>query len=226
LQPGEFEMRTSILRTALSCVLVVVLPASMWAADSGAAMLYTNGTAWINGASVPKSSAVFSGDLVQTRADSVANIKAVGSMLLVLPDSLVEFQANAIKLEHGRITITTSKSMATQVGTLKIAPASSNWTEFEVTDTDGSVHIAARKGDLTLTDASGTTTLAQGQETTREETSAKKKRDQGGAGAAPAAAGGVLDTALAVGIGAGVAAGLLVWALGINSDDAVTPSMP
>jgi hypothetical protein len=82
----------------------------MWAADSGPAMLYINGTAWINGASVPKSSAVFSADLVQTKTDSVANIKSVGSTLLVLPDSLVEFQANAIKLEHGRVTITTSKT--------------------------------------------------------------------------------------------------------------------
>ena len=219
-------MRTSFVRTFVSCVLVAVLPASLWAADSGAAMLYTNGTAWINGASVPKSSAVFSGDLVQTRADSVANIKAVGSTLLVLPDSLVEFQASAIKLEHGRVTITTSKSMATQVGTLKIVPASTNWTEFEVTDTDGSVHIAARKGDLTLTDSTGTTTLAQGQETTRDETSSKKKRDQGGAGAAPAAGGGVLDSPLAVGIGAGVATALGVWAIGFNSDDDVSEDKP
>jgi hypothetical protein len=219
-------MRTSIVRTVLSCVLVVVLPTSMWAADSGAAMLYTNGTAWINGASVPKSSAVFSGDLVQTRADSIANIKAVGSTLLVLPDSLVEFQANVIRLEHGRVTITTSKNMATQVGSLKIAPASTNWTEFEVTDTDGSVHIAARKGDLTLTDAAGTTTLAQGQETTREETSSKRKRDQGGAGAAPAAGGGILDSPLAVGIGSGVAAALGVWAIGFNSDDPESPEKP
>jgi hypothetical protein len=116
--------------------------------------------------------------------------------------------------------------MATQVGNLKIVPASTNWTEFEVTDTDGSVHIAARKGDLTLTDPTGTTTLAQGQETTREETSAKKKRDQGGVGAAPAAGGGVLDSPLAVGIGSGVAAALGVWAIGFNSDDPASSDKP
>jgi len=53
----------------------------------------------------------------------------------------------------------------------------------------------ARKGDLTVSDGRGTTTLAQGQETTRDEEPAKdknKKRKQAGGGSAPAAAGGVL----------------------------------
>jgi len=72
-------MRTLTLRAVLSCMLIVLLPASMFAADSTAAMLYINGTAWLNGSSVPKSSAIFSGDLVQTRSDSVASIKAPGN---------------------------------------------------------------------------------------------------------------------------------------------------
>jgi hypothetical protein len=218
-------MRASILHTLLCCVMAAVLPASMLAADSGAAMLYTNGTAWINGASVPKSSAVFAGDLIQTRSDSIANIRSVGSTMLVLPDSLVEFQGSAIKLEHGRLTITTSKRMATRVGSLKIAPASDSWTEFEVGDTDGTVKIAARKGNLILADNNGTTTLAEGQETTRDETSQSGKKKQGG-GAVPSAAGGVLDSPLAVGIAAGVGGGLGLWAIGFNSDDAASPSKP
>ena len=52
-------MRTLTLRAVLSCMLIVLLPASMFAADSTAAMLYINGTAWLNGSSVPKSSAIF-----------------------------------------------------------------------------------------------------------------------------------------------------------------------
>jgi len=62
-------MRSSIVRAVLSWLLVVVLPASMFAADSSAAMLYSNGTAWINGGYVPKAQALFSGDLVQTKTD-------------------------------------------------------------------------------------------------------------------------------------------------------------
>jgi hypothetical protein len=198
-------MRNSTLRAAiLSCVLMSVLPASMFAADANAAMLYTNGTAWINGGTVPKSSAIFSGDLVQTKADSVASIKAPGTNVLVSSDSLVQFQGDAVKLEHGGMNVGTSKSVAARIGGLRVVPASASWTEFEVRDTDSAIKIVARKGDLTLIDADGTTTLPQGQETTRDETQEKgeKKRDRG-TGAMPAAGGGILDSPVAIAIGAG-----------------------
>ena len=80
---------------------------------------------------------------------------------------------------------------------MRVSPASNAWTEFNVTDTDGTVRIAARKGDLTITDDSGTVTLAQGQETTRDEQSDQsadnknnKKNKKRAAGAVPAAGGG------------------------------------
>jgi hypothetical protein len=126
----------------------------MLAADSSAATLYTNGTAWINGGNVPKSSAIFSGDLVQTKTDSVASIKAPGTSVLIFSDSLVHYQGTAVKLEHGSGNVGISKSMAAQVGGLKVEPAArSSWTEFEVRDTDGAVRIIARKGDLRLSKA-------------------------------------------------------------------------
>jgi hypothetical protein len=208
-------------------MLIVLLPASMFAADSTAAMLYIIGTAWLNGSSVPKSSAIFSGDLVQTRSDSVASIKAPGTSVLVLSDSLVQFKGAAVKLEHGSMNVGTSKNMTAQVGGLNVAPASASWPEFEVRDTDGAVKIIARKGDLTLTDASGTTTLPQGQETTRDETSEKdkKKRDRGPGGAAPAAGGGILDSPIAIGVGLGTVGVLAGWAL-IQGDDPVSPKVP
>ncbi len=86
---------------------------------------------------------------------------------------------------------------------------SNAWTEFKVIDTDGTVRISARKGDLTITDGNGTATLAQGQETTREETSdSDKKKKRRGGGAAPAAGGGALNSPIAIGIGAGAIIGL------------------
>ena len=67
-------MRPSKLRNIFCWMLLAVMPASLLGADSGAAMLYANGTAWINGTSVPRSSALFPGDLVQTRPDAVVHI--------------------------------------------------------------------------------------------------------------------------------------------------------
>jgi hypothetical protein len=105
------------------------------------------------------------------------------------------------------------------------------WTEFEVRDVDGRVHIAARKGDLTINDETGTTTLAQGEQTTREDSASqtdtdnnKKKKKKKGAAAAPAAAeGGVFNSPIAVGIGGAAILGGAVWVL-VQSDDPASPS--
>lgn len=203
----------------LAWILAVMLPASMMAADSAAAILYASGTAWINGNSVPKSSAIFVGDLVQTKSDSVANIKTAGSDVIVVADSLVQLKMNAVGLEHGSVTVRTSKSMAAQVGGLTITPAAAAWTVFDVTDTDSMIHILARSGDLVLNDG---TALPQGQETTREESSKKKRK---GAGATPPAAGGILNTPIAIGAGVGGIAGLTIWVL-LQGDDPLSPSSP
>jgi hypothetical protein len=212
----------------VSCVLLLIVPASLFAADNGAAMLYADGAAWLNGAHVPKSSAIFAGDLVQTRSDSAANIHAPGSSITVLGDSLVQFEGTSLKVEHGGVSVSTSKGIGTTAGDVRVAPVSNAWTEFNVTDIDGTVRIAARKGDLTITDDSGTVTLAQGQETTRDEQSDqndKKKKDKKRAGAAPAAGGGVLNSTVAVGVGLAAVGGVTAWVL-LHSDNPVSPATP
>lgn len=220
----------------LSCMLVAILPASLFAADTSVAMLYSHGTALLNGTNVVRSSAIFSGDLVQTSADSVANINAAGSSVLVLNESLVQYENGAIKLEHGGVTISTSKLLATRAGGVTVTPRASVWTEFEVRDVDGKVEIAARKGDLTISDSKGTTTLAQGQQTTHDESPSQddsqaqsnksKKKRKGGADAPMAgASGGILNSPVAIGIAGGIIIGGTAWVLS-KSDDPVSPAKP
>ena len=231
-------MGMSAFRRMVSCVLLLGFPVSLFAADSGAAMLYTHGAAWLNGAHVPASSAIFTGDLVQTRSDSGANINAPGSSITVLGDSLVQFEGSSLKVEHGSVDVATSKGVATTAGDVRVAPASNAWTEFNVTDVDGTVKIAANKGDLLVTDDNGTVTLPQGQQTTRDEQSDqsdkstdtdtnkdKKKKKKRAAGAAPAAGGGVLSSPVAVGIGAAAIGGVTIWVLTRN-DNPVSPATP
>jgi hypothetical protein len=225
-------MGMSAFRKMVSCVLLCIVPASLFAADSGAAMLYANGAAWLNGSHVPSSSAIFAGDLVQTRSDSAANIHEPGSSITVLGDSLVQFEGASLKVEHGGVSVATSKSVATLAGDVRVAPVSNAWTEFSVTDTDGTVRIAARKGDLNVTDANGAlTVLAQGQQTTLDDqsdqgsTKDKKKDRRRAAGAVPAAGGGVLNSPLAVGIGAAAIGGVTIWVL-TRSSNPVSPATP
>ena len=209
----------------VSGLLLAVFPVSLFAAEQPSAMLYSHGPALLNGSTIPRSSAIFSGDLVQTNKDSVANINATGSTVLILNDSLVQYEGNSVNLEHGGVTVSTSRSLATHAGSVTVSPAASAWTEFEVRDVDGRVRIIARKGDLTISDDTGTSTLAQGQETTRDEESQNdrnKKRRQAGGGTAPAAAGGILDSPVAIGIGTGAILGVAAWAL-IQGDEPASP---
>ncbi|MGA2346200.1 MAG: hypothetical protein ABSF93_09355 [Candidatus Sulfotelmatobacter sp.] len=230
-------MGKSAFRGMVSCVLMILFPGSLFAADSNAAMLYTNGAAWVNGVHVPRSaSAIFSGDLLQTRSDSVANINQPGSSITVLSDSLVQFQGVSVDIEHGGVTVSTSKEIAATAGDVKVTPASNAWTEFNVIDIDGTVRIFARKGALTIDDGKNVVTLAQGQDTTRAETTdnadndkpkdGKKKKDRKRmAGAIPAAGGGILSSPYAVGIAGGAVIGLTTWVL-IKSDNPASPTKP
>jgi hypothetical protein len=183
--------------------------------ELASAMLYTNGSAWLNGSAVPRSAAVFAGDMLQTRADTTANIQAAGSNVMVLADSLVKFQGPSVEIEHGSVRVTTSRGLATQAGDVTVKPAANSWTEYQVTDVDGRVQIAANKGDLMIQDDQGTTTIQQGQQTTRDDTSdeqkKKKKRRRSGQGAATAAGGGIMSSNAAVYTGIGIAGGVGIW---------------
>src|ERR1700682_3085846 len=200
-------MSQSALRSAVCCLLAILFPAQvMLAGEEASAMLYTNGAAWLNGSEVPKSAAVFSGDMLQTRSDSAASIQSVGSNVMVKADSLGKFEGLAVELEHGAVRGTTSRGLAARAGDVTVKPAANTWTEFQVTDVDGRVQIAANKGDLTVQDDKGTTTVTQGQQTTRDDTTdteKKKKKRRHGAGAATAAGGGIMSSTPGVAGGLG-----------------------
>jgi len=208
-------MRLSRARRIVCGILIVLVPASMWATDQGPAMLYAKGAAWINGSAVPRTSAVFPGDMVQTRSDSMANINASGSNVVVLADSLVKFDGSAVSLEHGGMTVATANGMSARSGEVTVVPASTGWTEFEIKQgTDGTVQVVAQKGDVNVSDGAGTSTVPQGHQAMVDDSQAKrKKKRRKGGGAIPAGDSGVLDSPIVTYAGAGVVGGLLTWVL-------------
>jgi len=221
-------MSQTAFRSALSIVLALLLPGQLLATDSASAMLYANGAAWVNGSSVPKSAAVFAGDMVQTRPDSTANITARGSSVMVLADSLVKFQGPGVEIEHGSVRVSTARGLETHAGEVTVKPAGNSWTEFQVTDVDGTVRIVASKGDVTVQDQQGTTTVQEGQQTTRDDTSnpeQKRKRKKRGAGAATAAGGGILSSSTAIYTGIAIVGGITTWVL-LQNDDPLSPACP
>ena len=214
---------TPMFRKLICWMMLGVFPGSLMAADSGAAMLHAKGTAWLNGSTVPRTSAIFPGDMVQTQPNSIVNINASGSNVMIFSDSLIKFEGDTVSVEHGSVSVATSKGMATRAGNVMIAPTSSAWTEFDVTDIDGRVQVIARKGDVSISGDGQTNTLPQGQQTTRDESENKKKDKR--RGAATPAQGGVLDSPWAIGIGAAGVGGLLIWVL-LEDQEPFSPAVP
>ncbi|HXM22909.1 MAG TPA: hypothetical protein VN948_16740 [Terriglobales bacterium] len=201
-----------MLRNVICWMLIAVTPASLVAADadSGAAMLYGRGPVWLNGKPLPRSSAVFPGDLIQTQPESLATLDASGSGVIVLPDSLVKFEANAVSLEHGGVSVATSKGMVAIAREITITPASNTWTEFEVADANGTVQVVASKGEVNVNCGKGTATLSEGEQATRDESGNCKKRRKGGA---PVQRDGILLTDPDLQAGALIIGGALVCLL-------------
>lgn len=216
-----------VFRSALCCLLTAVFPLQMMAGESASAMLYTSGSAWVNGTTVPKTAALFSGDLLQTRSDSTASIQSNGSSVMVMADSLVKFDGPAVEIEHGGVRVTTSRGMAARAGEVTVKPVGASWTEFQVVDVDGHVQIAANKGDVTVQDSQGTTTVAQGQQTTRDDTSdnEKNKKRRRRAGAAIAAKGGIMSSPWALAAAGGAIGGVGIW-VWLRDSQPVSPYCP
>jgi len=194
-------------------MLIAVTPAALIAADSGAAMLYGRGSAvWLNGRPLPRSSAVFPGDLIQTQAESLATLDAFGSGVIVFPDSLIKFEKNAVSLEHGGINVATSHRMVALAGEITVTPVADAWTEFEVVDESGTVQVAATKGDVNVNCGKSHATLSEGEQATRDESGNCKKRKRRGGAPIPGS-GSMLANRYVLGgsvIGAGVIVCLLL----------------
>jgi hypothetical protein len=173
-------MSVSILRNVICIMLSVTFPLSLIAADTGAAVLHTNGGVWINGGEATNSTAVVPGDLLETKAGSVANLDADGSAILIQPESIVKFNGTSLTLEHGSVSVGTSKSLSVQVDCIRVVPVSNEWTQYDVTDVNGTVQAAARKKDVNIqltatvrkpspaSSATQSATVREGEQATRE----------------------------------------------------------
>jgi hypothetical protein len=137
-------------------MLVVLCPLSSLAGDKGAAvgqsaLVHSKGGVWVNGSEVADSTAVFPGDLLETKPGAVANLDAEGSSVLIQPESVVKFQGNSLSLEHGGVSVETSTAMSVQVNCIKVEPTSSERTQYDTADLNGTVKVAARKDDVNIT---------------------------------------------------------------------------
>jgi hypothetical protein len=162
-------------------MMIIVLPASLMAQSSGAAILHSEGGVWLNHNLAPTSSAIFPNDLIQTAKGTQAKIDAGGSAVTVQPDTIVEFDGDELLLDHGGLQVITSRALRVRVNCVTVTPVLLEWTRYDITDTDGKVHVAANQDDVKIhySGAAGAqhskqpapsdATVHQGEEATREE---------------------------------------------------------
>ncbi len=135
----------------LVCVgMIAILPESLMADDSAAAILHSTGGVRLNGNPAPPSSALFPDDLVQTPSHSEATINAAGSTVMVISDTVVQFEGSELHLDHGTLQVSTSRQLRVRVGCLTVVPVNPAWTQYDVTDVDGRVTVAARSSDVNI----------------------------------------------------------------------------
>lgn len=117
---------------------------------AAAAILHTQGGVWVNGYEATDSSAVFSGDLVETKPGSPANLTLDGATVLIQPESVARLQTNLLELDHGGVSVGTSKSFKVKVNCITVTPVINEWTQYEVSNVNGNVQVAARKNDVNV----------------------------------------------------------------------------
>lgn len=133
--------------------MIALFPLSAMAADSGAAVVHSKGGVWVNGAEAMDSTSVFPGDVLETRPGFVANLDAEGTSVLIQAESIVKFQGNSLLLEHGSVRVGTSTSFVVHVQCLRVEPITNDRTQYDVTDTSGTVDVAALKSDVKVSES-------------------------------------------------------------------------
>lgn len=118
--------------------------------QAASAILHTDGGVWVNGYEAHDSSAIFPGDLVETKPNASANLVLDGSTVLLAPETVGKFQGDSFELDHGVISVVTTKSFKLRVNCIRVMPATNEWTQYVVSDLNGSVQVSAKKLDVNV----------------------------------------------------------------------------
>jgi hypothetical protein len=124
------------------------LPVQGEEGQTGAAILHTQGGVWINGYEARDASAVFPGDVLETKQGSSANLSVDGATVLIQPETVGKLQTNLLELDHGGVLVGTSKGFKVRVHCITVVPVLNEWTQYEVINVNGTIQVAARKGDV------------------------------------------------------------------------------
>jgi hypothetical protein len=142
------------LRTYACLLLLLTVPGALLGQGlpehAGGAILHSDGGVWVNGYEAHDSTAVFAGDLVETKPGFSAHLSLDGSTILLAPETVGKFQNDFFELDHGVVSVVTSKTFKVHVNCIRVIPVANEWTEYIVSDLSGTAQVNARKKDLNV----------------------------------------------------------------------------
>jgi hypothetical protein len=151
-----------MVRKLVALVLCLIIPGAVFAGNTGAAMGNFNGDVSVNGRAVPPTTAVFPGDKVVTGRNAAARISRPGFALSLGSDSSAELLGEGARMLNGSVYVTLKRGAVVEYADLHISAASEIAT-VEIVSRKGSERIAARSGDLNVSDTASSMTVPQGQ---------------------------------------------------------------
>ena len=208
-------------------VMIVIVPASMAAQGTDRALLHSDGGTWLNGKPAPASSAIFRNDHIETQAAHSAKIDVEGSTVMILPNTVVQFEGDELVLDHGSLQLNTVRQIKVRVNCVTVIPVTADWTQYDVSDIDGKVKVSAYKKDVKIHAPSAARRAKQGASTDNivHEGEQSTREEKCGAGAWPTpGTAPILDRPVAIGVGVGLIA--LTCIIICRGDDPVSPSKP
>jgi ferric-dicitrate binding protein FerR (iron transport regulator) len=126
------------------------VPGQTESGQAGAAILHAQGGVWVNGYEARDASAIFPGDLLETKPGATANLSLDGTSVLIQPESVAKLQTDLLELDHGNVLVGTSKGFKVRVNCITVVPVLNEWTQYEVANVNGNVQVAARKNDVNV----------------------------------------------------------------------------
>ncbi len=203
---------------AWCCFMLLVFPASMLLAESQAALAMVSGAAALNGTAMGSTTTIFSGDLLETGANSALTINTKGSTILIGANSRVHYFGDTIDLHLGSTQVNTSQNLKVETETIKISPNGTS-AKFRVERTPHTVVVAALEKELRVDNNGEATVLPPGSTVTLVE----QDQDQT---ASPVGGPSNKKIFVYAAIGTGTAAGLLLWHSESNKKKPISNQIP
>lgn len=163
-------VETPYRRACLSILLLAVtlLSSLLWGQKNSLALANTTGGVTVNGASIPRTTVVASGDHIQTAGDGGVTLAMAGSIVAIPANSDLLLRRGLLQLNSGTAEVNTRAGLRAQVEHHTVVPAGSAAARYKITRMNATILVSVFQGSAML-EGSERTRLDAGMSATFQE---------------------------------------------------------